>query len=194
METVNFVAWVVVIGGIAVFAIAVMVRAYGASPSTARFSTPVPYPPSSDTPSAPSSDPDPAAPSATSDPEHPDPENSDPKNSEVSNPESANSNDPAIVDPAILVEVTEAAIAPFQNGMSAFESGQYRDAVDWFNQAIQTDNTFAEAFHNRGLALANLKQDNEAVRSLVQASEAYAIRDCPDGIQTVKQHLQQLGT
>jgi tetratricopeptide (TPR) repeat protein len=178
METINFVAWVVVIGGIAIFAIAVMVRAYGSNPSIARFPTPVPYATLLDTPSdASSSEPDSLAASATSEPENSESENSDLESS---------------ADQPVGVDITEAAIALFQSGVSAFQSGQYRDAVDWFNQAIQTDNTFAEAFHNRGLALANLKKDNEAVRSLVQASEAYALRDRPDGIQTVKQHLQQL--
>lgn len=199
MEIVNFVAWVAVIGGIAVFAIAVMVRAYSTTPSTARFLDPVPHRLTPPEPGASSSEASSEASSETYSGTYSgtySEASAEASTEEASQEPSDNpSDDSSSTPPSEVPEspaIAEAAIAPFQKGISAFQAGQYRDAVEWFNQAIQSDATFAEAFHNRGLALANLQKDNEAVRSLVQASQAYAIRNRPDGIQTIKQHLQQL--
>ena len=191
MEIVNFVAWVAVIGGIAVFAIAVMVRAYSTTPSTARFLDPVPHRLTPPEPGASSSEASSETYSGTYSEASAEASTEEASQEPSDNPSDDSSSTPPSEVPESPA-IAEAAIAPFQKGISAFQAGQYRDAVEWFNQAIQSDATFAEAFHNRGLALANLQKDNEAVRSLVQASQAYAIRNRPDGIQTIKQHLQQL--
>lgn len=78
----------------------------------------------------------------------------------------------------------------FQQGIEAYQSGAYRRAVDHFSAAIQKDDTFAEAYHNRGLALANLRQDAEAVRNLMKAGDLYLEQGNQDAIVLLKQHLE----
>ena len=84
------------------------------------------------------------------------------------------------------------AIAPFQQGVVSFQAGKYRQSVDQFTQAIQLDPTLATAHHNLGLALANLKQDREAVSQWIRASELYAQQDQGEAIALIKQHLESL--
>jgi tetratricopeptide (TPR) repeat protein len=78
----------------------------------------------------------------------------------------------------------------FQQGIEAYQSGVYRRAVDHFSVVIQKDDTFAEAYHNRGLALANLRQDAEAVRNLMKAGDLYLEQGNQDAIVLLKQHLE----
>ncbi|MGK7873033.1 MAG: tetratricopeptide repeat protein [Xenococcaceae cyanobacterium] len=80
----------------------------------------------------------------------------------------------------------------FQQGCDAYQAGNYRQAIDKFSQAIQLVSTFAEAYHNRGLAFANLRQDDDAVSNLVSAGEFYAQRGNQEGIAIVKQNLEAL--
>lgn len=80
----------------------------------------------------------------------------------------------------------------FQQGIDAYKSGNYRQAVDQFNQAIQLVSSLAEAYHNRGLAFANLRSDGDAVANLLKASELYQEQGKGDGIAIIKQNLQAL--
>jgi tetratricopeptide (TPR) repeat protein len=99
--------------------------------------------------------------------------------------------DPVLAPPAVLAADTEAA-AQFQQGVAAFQAGKYRKAVNRFSQAIQRVSTFAEAYHNRGLAFANLRQDDDAARNLVKAGEGYLEQGNQDAFATVKQNLEAL--
>ena len=137
MERINFLAWLITIGGIALFAGIVMVRAYGPGRQAPPFAAAI-----------------------------------------------------ALVE-SERTEPPE-AIACFQSGYAAFQTQRYSQAVDAFTQALQQSPEFAEAFHNRGRALANLKQQPQAVRSLLQACDAYALNDNPDGLAQVKQDLGRL--
>jgi tetratricopeptide (TPR) repeat protein len=91
-----------------------------------------------------------------------------------------------------LPTLNEAAAIAFQQGSAAFQSSRYRQAGDRFQQAIQLDPTFAEAFHALGLTTANLKQDNEAARLFVKASELYLDQNNQPGFTRIKQDLQTL--
>ena len=80
----------------------------------------------------------------------------------------------------------------FQQGIDAYNSGKYRRAIERFNQAIQEVSSFAEAYHNRGLAFANLRSDDEAVANLIKASELYHAQDQDETIFIIKQNLEDL--
>ena len=79
----------------------------------------------------------------------------------------------------------------FQQGIEAYQSGNYRKAQDKFTSAIQQVST-AEAYHNRGLIFANLRSDGEAVADLIRASELYQQQGNVQAIDTIKQNLAAL--
>ena len=79
-----------------------------------------------------------------------------------------------------------------QQGNDAFQAGNYRKAADRFSAAIQINPNLAEAYHNRGRAIANLRSDNEAASTLVKAGELYLQQDNPMGYEQVKQDLKLL--
>jgi tetratricopeptide (TPR) repeat protein len=80
----------------------------------------------------------------------------------------------------------------FQQGCAAYRNGQYRQAVTYFSQAIQLDNEFAEAYHNRGRATANLRRVTEAIPDLVKASDLYLQQGDTAQAEQIKQDLLQL--
>ncbi len=88
-------------------------------------------------------------------------------------------------------EKTE-AIQSFQQGVAAFQSGRYPTAIEHFTQAIQLTPNFAEAYHDRGLALANLRRDDDATFNLVKASELYLEKGDRASLTLVKQNLKAL--
>jgi Flp pilus assembly protein TadD len=84
------------------------------------------------------------------------------------------------------------ASVDFQQGIDAYNAGKYRQAIERFNQAIQEVSSFPEAYHNRGLAFANLRSDDEAVVNLITASELYHAQDQGEAITIIKQNLEAL--
>ncbi len=80
----------------------------------------------------------------------------------------------------------------FQQGIEAYQSGNYRKAKDKFSSALQLISTLAEVYHNRGLVLANLRSDGEAVADLIRASELYQQQGNGSAIDLVKQNLEAL--
>ena len=86
---------------------------------------------------------------------------------------------------------TEAAVQ-FQQGYSAYQQKNYRRAIDHFTRAIQQVSTLAEAYHNRGLAYANLRQDDDSVVNLLSASELYSEQNKPEQLSLLKQHLEAI--
>jgi tetratricopeptide (TPR) repeat protein len=83
------------------------------------------------------------------------------------------------------------AAAYFQDGIEAYQSGNYRKAQDKFTSAIEEVAT-AEAYHNRGLIFANLRSDGEAVADLIRASELYQEQGNGSAIDSIKQNLEAL--
>ncbi|MEA5501028.1 tetratricopeptide repeat protein [Limnoraphis robusta Tam1] len=86
---------------------------------------------------------------------------------------------------------TEASVQ-FQQGYNAYQQKNYRQAIDYFTRAIQQVSTLAEAYHNRGLAYANLRQDDNSVVNLLSASELYGQQEKAEQITLLKQHLEAL--
>ncbi|MGD1704718.1 tetratricopeptide repeat protein [Dapis sp. BLCC M229] len=80
----------------------------------------------------------------------------------------------------------------FQQGSEAFQVGNYQQAINKFTEAIQTNSNIAEAYHNRGLAFANLRQDDESVANLLQAGELYLQEGNQEAITIVKKNLELL--
>jgi tetratricopeptide (TPR) repeat protein len=75
---------------------------------------------------------------------------------------------------------------------AAFTAGRYRWAIDQYSLAVQTQVDLAMAYHNRGLAAANLRQNQDAARDLAKAAELYLDQDNPVAAQLVFEHLQTL--
>ncbi len=84
------------------------------------------------------------------------------------------------------------AILLFQQGVIAFNAGRYPNAIEQFTQAIQLTPNFAEAYHDRGLAFANLRCDDDATFNLVKASELYLEGGDRERVSIVKQNLEAL--
>lgn len=80
----------------------------------------------------------------------------------------------------------------FQQGIDAYKLGNYRQAAEQFNQAIQLVSTLAEAYHNRGLAFANLRSDDDAVTNLLKATELYQEQNQGEAIAIIKQNFEAL--
>ncbi|WP_426561435.1 tetratricopeptide repeat protein [Dapis sp. BLCC M172] len=85
----------------------------------------------------------------------------------------------------------EAAVN-FQQGCEAFQLGNYQQAINNFTEAIQNNSNIAEAYHNRGLAFANLRQDDESVANLLQAGQLYLQEGNQEAIAIVKKNLESL--
>lgn len=100
---------------------------------------------------------------------------------------SATDSEVALLPPVSLQQSQEV-----QQGNEAFQAGNYRKAADRFAAAIQLNPNFAEAHHNRGRAIANLRSDNEAASILVKAGELYLQQDNAIGYEQVKQDLKLL--
>ncbi|MGF1479200.1 MAG: hypothetical protein ACFB4I_06880 [Cyanophyceae cyanobacterium] len=96
---------------------------------------------------------------------------------------------PVAVPPSLLpVELKNT----FERASSAYTSGDFQAAAEEFSRVIQSAPTLAQAYHNRGLAFANLRQDNEAASNLARAGEIYAQHENSAGIEAVKQNLMTL--
>jgi tetratricopeptide (TPR) repeat protein len=80
----------------------------------------------------------------------------------------------------------------FQQACVAYQSGQYRQAVADLSQAIQLDAEFAEAYHNRGRATANLRRVTDAIPDLLKASELYLQQGETAQAEQIKQDLMRL--
>lgn len=82
----------------------------------------------------------------------------------------------------------------FDRGTNAYKQKKYRQAIEDFSTCIDRVGSLAEAYHNRGLAFANLCQDREAVENLVKAGELYAEGNYEPGLRQIRQHLEVLQT
>ncbi len=98
--------------------------------------------------------------------------------------------DPIATDPVPTLQ-PEAA-SRFQQACTAYRNGQYRQAIDQFTQAIQHDPDLAEAYHNRGRAIVNLRRIPEGIADLVKAGEIYSQQNNGAELTQLKQDLSVL--
>jgi tetratricopeptide (TPR) repeat protein len=80
----------------------------------------------------------------------------------------------------------------FQKACDVYRQGSFPQAIERFTRLIQDHPTLAEAYHNRGLSSANLRQADQAVSDLLQAGEQYLEQGHPAGFDRVKQDLATL--
>lgn len=76
--------------------------------------------------------------------------------------------------------------------VGTYQAGDYRGAIEQFTELLSEEPNCAEAFHNLGLAYANVGDNNKAVRSFLKAGEAYAQQDTKEGLEQVKQDMKKL--
>ena len=88
--------------------------------------------------------------------------------------------------------LTDAIAQSFAEGCAAYRKGKFKQAIATFNLALQANTNLAEAHHNLGRLQANLKKDNEAVRSLVRAGELYLEAENGAGYEAIKADLEAL--
>ena len=92
----------------------------------------------------------------------------------------------------ISISLEAEAAVNFQQGCEAFQVGNYQQAIKKFTEVIQNNSNIAQAYHNRGLAFANLRQDDESVANLLQAAELYLQEGNQPAIAIVKKNLELL--
>ena len=93
---------------------------------------------------------------------------------------------------ALSVPVSDEARAQFEAGCAAFAQGRYPAAIDQFTAVMAAEPSCAEAFHNGGLAYANMGTDGTAVQALLKASDLYDQQGTKPGLDLVKQQLEQI--
>ncbi len=90
------------------------------------------------------------------------------------------------------VPLSSAALTLFVGAVGTYQASDYRGAIEQLTQVVEQEPNCAEAWHNMGLAYANIGNNNKAVRSLLKASEAYDQQGTKAGIDRIKQELETL--
>ena len=98
--------------------------------------------------------------------------------------------DTVIEDPSVAISNT--ALTTFVGAVGTYRAGDYRGAIDQFTEVLKQEPNCAEAFHNLGLAYANIGDNDKALRSFLKASDAYDKQDTKAGLDRIKQDLETL--
>lgn len=93
---------------------------------------------------------------------------------------------------SLSMPLSSAAQEAFIGAVGTYKAGDYRGAIEQFTKVIEEEKGCAEAWHNTGLAYANVGDNNKAVRSLLKASDAYDKQGTKEGLDRIKQNLQTL--
>ena len=97
----------------------------------------------------------------------------------------------AIIDQPSVAVSTE-ALNTFVGAVGTYKASDYRGAVDQFTEVLSKEPNCAEAFHNLGLAYANIGVNDKALRSLLKAGDAYDKQGTKEGIEQIKRDLKTL--
>ena len=97
----------------------------------------------------------------------------------------------AIIDQPSVAVSTE-ALNTFVGAVGTYKASDYRGAVDQFTEVLSKEPNCAEAFHNMGLASANIGDNDKALRSLLKAGDAYDKQGTKEGIEQIKRDLKTL--
>ena len=92
----------------------------------------------------------------------------------------------------LSMPLSNAAREAFVGAVATYKAGDYRGAIEQFAEVIEAEKGCAEAWHNAGLAYANVGDNNKAVRSFLKASAAYDKQGTKAGLDRVKQNMQTL--
>lgn len=90
------------------------------------------------------------------------------------------------------IPLSTAAMGDFVGAIGTFKAGDYRKALEQLTKVVEQEPNCAEAWHNIGLAYANVGDNNKAVRSLLKAGDAYDRQGTKEGIEGVKQALETI--
>ena len=93
---------------------------------------------------------------------------------------------------SLSMPLSTAAQERFAGAVGTYKAGDYRGAIEQFTRVIEEEKGCAEAWHNVGLAYANIGANNKAVRSLLKASDAYDKQGTKAGLDRIKQNLETL--
>ena len=77
----------------------------------------------------------------------------------------------ALTLPGLVRAQTEntAAVEAFNQGTTLLRSGQQREAIAYFDEAIRLNPSFSDAYTNRGSAYGNLGQHQRAIKDYDEA-------------------------
>lgn len=92
------------------------------------------------------------------------------------------------------IPLSEPAAGSFIAAAQTHQAGDYRKAIEQLTPVVEQEPNCAEAWHNIGLAYANVGDNNKAVRSLLKASDAYDKQGTKAGIDRIKSDLEILRT
>ena len=98
--------------------------------------------------------------------------------------------DSVIQSPSI--PLSDSATTAFIAAAQTHKAGDYRKAIEQLTPVVEQEPNCAEAWHNIGLAYANVGDNNKAIRSLLKASDAYDKQSTKEGIERIKQDLERL--
>lgn len=98
--------------------------------------------------------------------------------------------DAAIDEPSL--PLSQSAQTIFISAVSTYKAGDYRRAIDLCKATLEQEPNCAEAFHNMGLAYANIGDNDKALRSFLKAGDAYDKQETKAGIERIKQDLKTL--
>ncbi|WP_158534993.1 hypothetical protein [Acaryochloris thomasi] len=87
------------------------------------------------------------------------------------------------------ISISDAVMADFVSSVATYKTGNYQDAISQMMPVVEQEPSCAEAWHNIGLAYANVGDNDKAVRSLLKASDAYEQHKTQAGIERLKQDL-----
>ncbi|MEM9945652.1 MAG: hypothetical protein AAF810_06265 [Cyanobacteria bacterium P01_D01_bin.36] len=90
------------------------------------------------------------------------------------------------------IPLSESATRAFIAAGATHKAGDYRRAIEQLTPVVEQEPNCAEAWHNIGLAYANVGDNNKAVRSLLKASDAYDKQGTKLGIERIKKDLETL--
>lgn len=90
------------------------------------------------------------------------------------------------------IPLTDSAASAFIAAAATHRAGDYRKAIEQLTPVVAQEPNCAEAWHNIGLAYANVGDNNKAVRSLLKASDAYDKQGTKAGIDRIKRDLEIL--
>jgi tetratricopeptide (TPR) repeat protein len=95
-----------------------------------------------------------------------------------------------MIEPSFKSAASAPAVTALEAGDTAFRARRFSLALDCYSQAVKLDPTLAAAYHNRGLAAANLRRDGDAARDLSQAGELYLQQEQRQRLSQVRENLE----
>lgn len=90
------------------------------------------------------------------------------------------------------IPLSEAAMLGFTGAVGTYKATDYRGALEQFTKVVEQEPSCAEAWHNIGLAYANVGDNNKAARSLLKAADAYDKQGTKEGLDRLKEDLETL--